>query len=684
MYLGLIIYSNRTLFFSRFDETYWKDKYEHSQWKLPLSRRTLGDDGLYLYEGYRLIRGDDPTTLNAEVPPLAKYLIGLSIITSGNGYAYGFIVTTLAIIAFFLLVLLLTQKTIFSLVTTLVVALDPLIAKQFTLTMLDSLQLLFLLFGLLAVAAVTRIKTRVGSLVWTIFAGLSLGFFAEVKFPVFAPVIAIILAITIWLAKKNKLLVWAFFVAAIAAYLIPYIPYFLLGHTFRQWLGVQKWIIMFFAHSGLTPTIGSVVTTLLANRNQNLFTRTFEPVPEWSPSWPLVTILGVVGLIGAYRHKKNRLLFFPATGILLSLLVFNAFIPFWTRYLISILPLLYFGTALVLTKVATKTRALVLCMIVLANMIATTSIVFPTPQETVSQFLSDWEHGFFQDMYEVGISETKQTMDRGAFHLFGSLVLYNAQIEDTYITVEPYEWRTFSSPQYVPILITYKTRNLGMFDQRERIPLVLENGQWRVSWDWEYVFKNLTTTSVVQTTVDPARRGGIFAKNDIPLAEDKESLLVWLTPSLVTKETEDQLFTSLEALFEKRIKAVHFHERYVRLGELDRPIPLGVIMRPLDSRSKAILTRFPAITTTAAFGRFTMPNNTYDVGSVANTSFSECCSLLYSTSSYDGTSGLEQEYNSTLKGENGGTLVLKDTNGHVVQRLIDKTKRDGENVRVSY
>lgn len=85
-YLGLIIWTNYALFTSRFDQEYWKDRYEHSQWKLPLSTRTLGDDGLFLYEGYRLARGDDPTNYNSEVPPLGKYLIGASIATLGNGY----------------------------------------------------------------------------------------------------------------------------------------------------------------------------------------------------------------------------------------------------------------------------------------------------------------------------------------------------------------------------------------------------------------------------------------------------------------------------------------------------------------------------------------------------------------------------------------------------------------------
>src|SRR5688572_26338485 len=103
VHLGLILYTNRALYTSRFDPVYWKDKYEQSQWKLPLSVRTLGDDGLYLYEGYRIVHGEDPTLLNAEVPPLGKYLIGASIVLFGNGHLYGFVILLLVLIAFYIL-----------------------------------------------------------------------------------------------------------------------------------------------------------------------------------------------------------------------------------------------------------------------------------------------------------------------------------------------------------------------------------------------------------------------------------------------------------------------------------------------------------------------------------------------------------------------------------------------------
>ena len=179
-YLLLIVFSNRGLFFSTFDAVYWQDKYEHSQWKLPLSVRTLGDDGLYLYEGYRLMHGGDPTLLNAEVPPLGKYLIGITNALFGNPYWFGFIVNLGILTCVFLLTKRLTASTMFSSLAILLLATDPLFTNQYALTMLDSLQALFLLIYCLLIIKSTDQKK--GILLWPTLAGLSLGFFLKRSF----------------------------------------------------------------------------------------------------------------------------------------------------------------------------------------------------------------------------------------------------------------------------------------------------------------------------------------------------------------------------------------------------------------------------------------------------------------------------------------------------------------------
>ena len=62
----------------------------------------------------------------------------------------------------------------------------------------------------------------------------------------------------------------------------------------------------------------------------------------------------------------------------------------------------------------------------------------------------------------------------------------------------------------------------------------------------------------------------------------------------------------------------------------------------------------------------------------------ECCYLLYSTTSYNGTSGPEKEFNDTLKGVNGGRLTIYDPQGKVVRTIVEVTKKDGADVKLPY
>jgi Penicillin-binding Protein dimerisation domain len=675
-YVGMVLYANRAFYFSKFDAVYWKDKYEHSQWKLPLSQRTLGDDGLYLYEGYRLVHGENPTTLNAEVPPLGKYAIGTSIIVFGNGYVYGYIMTLFAVVAFSVFAYVVTSSFSIAIITGALLITDPLITEQFALTMLDSQHLLFLSLYLLSLAGIIKTKSHIVRLLSILAAGTSLGLFAETKFPILAPMLAIIGILMIWKQKKKNDFIAIFLASGVIAYLIPYIPYFIQGHSLIEWLKVQKWILSFYMASGLKPTVGSMFTTLLFNQNQNLYSHLYETVNEWSPLWPFITISGIVG---GFRVFRRYMPFIIITGFLL---LFFAITPFWTRYLVIILPLLYLGSVLFLDNNKRSVFRFLPYILIGINVAFSLFILFPTPKQVTEQFLWDWRHGFFQDVYEATDRQTKQMMDRNSFYRFGQQTLYDAQIEDAEIAVEPYIWHPLRSPQYIPLRITYKTKNLGTFEEHQTIPVYNENGIWRVSWKWNYLMSGLSPTFTVETVVKPAKRGGLFAKNGVPLSYDEESVLIWLLPERISKDTKDEVFTSLETLFEKRVLAVQFHERYVRLGSLGKPIPLGVLMRPMDLPTEAILKQFPALTTTKAYGRFIVYNSAYDIGTVTNTLFSECCSLLYNTTAYDGKDGLEKIYNATLKGENGGTLVVKDKDGRVVRTIIEKIKRDGGNVQL--
>jgi penicillin-binding protein 3 len=187
----------------------------------------------------------------------------------------------------------------------------------------------------------------------------------------------------------------------------------------------------------------------------------------------------------------------------------------------------------------------------------------------------------------------------------------------------------------------------------------------------------LTRDDMLQTTVIPAKRGAIRNGNGQILAEDVPGSMILITPKLVDTTKEQTMLKYLETLFGgiPRFSAVNFYHRYSVNSQPDWPVPIGVLPKS-DNTILTNLKTYAGITFTPAMGRY----ETYESGLVGNTHYTECCSYLYSTTDYDGISGLEKMFNVKLKGQNGGTLVIADNKGRIIRTLIEKATIDGENV----
>ena len=675
-YLGIVLYANRGVYTSRFDPAYWKDRYEHSQWKLPQSQRGIGDEGLYLHEGYVLVNGADPTLYNAEVPPLGKYAIGASILLFGNGYLFGILATTAALVAFFFLAKSVLPKSL-ALATTLLVAMDPLVTSQFAATMLESLQLLFFLVTCLLVLSLLKQKSVLKIPAFILAIGAGFGAFSAVKFPLLSPVIGFCILAIIWQKTKRVAPILLFLAVSFIIYLIPYLRYFLLGHTITNWLGVQKWVINFYLHANLLPNFGSFFTALTTGWIQNFFTRGWERAAEWSPVWPFIFIAALMWCL--QNRKKYRVLI---STFLLAMGLYSV-IPFWTRYLVLFLPILYLVTIAAVASCAKKLLPFVVVLIVAVNGISSFRILFPTPQGMVNQFVYDWQHGFFQDMYEQLSNESQNNISRQAFHRVGLQTFSDAQIEKVKIISDPVIWSRFRTPQTIQFNITYTTRNLGSFTEATTLPIIKEKNRWRIPWNWNLLMNGFTDSAKLETKLQHANRGSILASDGAILAQDIPSFFVSVIPEKIDSKQEEIMLKFLETEFGERVAAIGLYRRYMQNSLPDQPVPLGVLMRSPDDKTYKKLLSYPGIQLTPWFGRMKKSDPaSITIGTIGNTQFFECCSLLYNTTAYNGISGLEKEYNDILKGENGGTLVLKDATGSVIRTLIHKEKRDGKTVRL--
>jgi penicillin-binding protein len=341
------------------------------------------------------------------------------------------------------------------------------------------------------------------------------------------------------------------------------------------------------------------------------------------------------------------------------------------------MPFAYLGAAAVLKTIKTK-WVVCLCIIglVFTNGYTSWHILFPTPEADVEQFVYDWKNGFFQDMYERFTADAKGEINRYAFLRTMQEFMRDGEIESADITIPSVAWKQFASPQYVSLSVTYHTRNLGEFSQTIRLPVVNENGLWRIPWQTHFFIPELTLGDTLKTTVIPARRGSIIDHDGQILAEDVPGFMIWVTPKLVDTTKEQAMLKYLETIFGglPKFSAVNFYHRYMVNSQPDWPVTIGTL--PLDNTTRSTLLTYPGVTLTPSTGRY----ETAQSGIVGNTHYTECCSYLYTTTTYDGISGLEQTDNAKLKGQNGGTLVILDNNGNSIRTLIEKEKIDGEDI----
>jgi hypothetical protein len=286
-------------------------------------------------------------------------------------------------------------------------------------------------------------------------------------------------------------------------------------------------------------------------------------------------------------------------------------------------------------------------------------------------------------VYEHVSANTKNQVSRTEFFNYGLALLRDGQIEHIAIQPVNLEWYRFISPQYVPIQITYYTRNLGSFSEYVTVPIVREKSEWRIEWDWELFHPGLPNDGKLETTVSPAKRGSIIANDNRIRTSDFPSYMVYVTPGLVERTQEGEMLKILANLFYDRIPESYIHHRYIFNTNSEFPVAIGVLPLPLDDLTKAKLLSFQGVSLTPAFGRqniFYYEDKTE--GHVENTQYLECCTRLYSTTVYDGMSGLEKEFNATLKGINGGSLVIKDKNGKVVRTILESKKKDGMDIKL--
>lgn len=321
------VFYYRSDIFERFDSKYWADRYQRSQWVVSDTKESIGDDGLYAHVGDVYVRGVDPSTINAELPPLGKYFIGFFENVTGYMGIFSLFFSGLSLIFFYLFNRKIFKSSIIALIPIVVFSFDRIFYEQIRAPFLDSMLLATLLLTLYLVISKKFL-----------IAGLSGGIFLATKSPFLA--IPLFLSVLIYVISKKvsykKLLI--FLASAASVYVLSYIIFFLKGNSFLEFLSLQKFILNFYL-TGAKGNFGSIIS-LITVGHWSTWWGSSQFISEWTPFWTVSFILSLFSLFKIKKIWGNSNLALIATWIFsyILLLITAAVFP---RYLLLLLPFMY-------------------------------------------------------------------------------------------------------------------------------------------------------------------------------------------------------------------------------------------------------------------------------------------------------------------------------------------------------
>lgn len=371
LHLAFRIYSYKDSYLTKYDHNYWKERYQQSQWvstptcirtdphinpktckwddnwhatqekgDRPLNEdKSIGDDGLYTYAGWEYMTGHDPTLLNAEIPPLGKYLIGLSIFIFVNQNIFALLSGLLVLVAFFILNKIVFQDKLLALLPVLLLSFDPLFYTQLQSTYLDLLYV-----GFLLLTFSFFLKKRF--IVAAIFLGCTMA--TKASLSTFLLVVITQLSFLFYMKQKTQLKKYSLSLpVSIVVFMFTYLVFFLQGNSLHKFLGVQKWILNFYANGAKGDPLA--LFQMIFTGQWSTWWGQLQLVNEWNILWPLAFITSIYYLYYVItKRKKDKSVLL---GIwLICYFVFLAFIPLWPRYLLAALPFMYNLAIWVLSK----------------------------------------------------------------------------------------------------------------------------------------------------------------------------------------------------------------------------------------------------------------------------------------------------------------------------------------------
>jgi penicillin-binding protein 2 len=292
----------------------------------------------------------------------------------------------------------------------------------------------------------------------------------------------------------------------------------------------------------------------------------------------------------------------------------------------------------------------------------------PDVEQAVKLFLETWKNEDYAAMHEQLTSLSRDALSVGDFVNFYretaiNLTLINFDYEVLSVLTNP-------SQAQAGYAVTFHTTLAGDLRREMLVNLSMENGTWKVQWNYDLILPELKGGNRLTLDVTQPSRGNIYDREGNALAAQAEIVALGIWPGRI--EREGKMLQVLSELTGKTAQSIK--PLYQNAGA-DWYIPVGqALAAEVDERMDDIISAGGIImnryTSRFYYEGGLAPHVTGYVQTIPESELSDYRRRGYRGDERVGVSGLEKWGEDYLSGKRGGSIYVVDPQGAVVTRLV--------------
>ena len=304
----------------------------------------------------------------------------------------------------------------------------------------------------------------------------------------------------------------------------------------------------------------------------------------------------------------------------------------------------------------------------------------PDAEIAVRAFLEGWKSEDYPSMYALLSLESQQAVDQDAFvkryiDVTNEAALSEINYEILSVTHDPSEGQA-------AYRATLRSSIIGDIVREMTMPLVLQNGVWRVVWNETMILPELAGGNYLSMDPIIPQRGTIYDRNGNPLAEQREAIAIGVYPGYVDLAEPEGLISLLSTLTGH---ATHTISTWIEEAGAGDYLPLGEIPSDLDPRRVEILSGYGAAQVSTYNSRLYYGNGIGPqiIGYVSPIQEDEVELFRrqgYRSDERVGRRGLEKWGEQILGGTRGGTLYVFSPDGKPVGQIGSINAQPGQEI----